>query len=230
MAFGAVLGSMVAGAVGRAAGAALGKALSKPDKRIEESLFNIKQATKYKSGLYRNAASIAKSGAKFQADVYRQAGQIAEITAAGNVAQEQANVRRSEDAIGRQLIDLSAKNYGSAAANGVSLASKSVMIVQNEAMNAVTRTVVQERNDSLQRQSAIRYQAALTKMQYENEARGAIYSGDIQAMEYENKARAIDYEGAVEIYKIKTGTANQGGGSIGEAGALGAIQGFAMGF
>lgn len=224
--FGAILGGVVAGAIGGAAGTAIGNmTIGKRDPRIDEAIFDIKSATKYKAGLYRSAASIAMSGAKFQADVYRQAGDLAEITAAGNVAQEQANTRRSEDAIGRQLVDLSAKNYTAASANGISINSKSVMVVQNEALNSVTRTVMQDRNDSLQRQSAITYQAALTKMEYENQARSAIYSGQVQAMQYENIARATEYEGALEVYKIEINNPQPQKSSILEGAAMGGLRG-----
>ena len=227
MAFGAILGAMAAGAIGQTAGYVLGGGGSQ-NPLIKEAISDIEDSTRFKVSLYRNAGSIAKSGAKFQADVYRQAGTLAELTAEGNIAQEQANQRRAEEATGRQLTDVMSKNYTSTAANGISLASKSTMMVQNEVMNTVTRTVIQGRNDSLQRQSAARYNAALTKMQYENQARAAIYSGDIQAMQYENQARAIQYESDIEVYKIKTGQAG-GGSSIGEQAGMGALGGLAQG-
>lgn len=200
-----IAGAFLAGGVARAAGTALGLALgggNKRDPMVESAIEDIEQATSYKAGIYRQAGTIARQGAKFQADVYRQAGTIAELTANSNIAQEQENQRRSEDVTSRTLIDMTSKNYAASAANGTSVASKSTMVVQNEVLNTVTREVAQQRNDSLQRQQSIAYEAALTKMQYENAARAAIYSGEVQATQYENMARATEYEGALEVFKI----------------------------
>jgi hypothetical protein len=72
MAFGAILGAMAAGAIGQTAGYVLGGGGSQ-NPLIKEAISDIEDSTRFKVSLYRNAGSIAKSGAKFQADVYRQA-------------------------------------------------------------------------------------------------------------------------------------------------------------
>lgn len=230
MAFGALLGAAIAGAAGQAAGNALGNLVAgnAQNKALEEAIFDIKSGAAYKANLYRQAGSIAMAGAKFSADVYRQSAKISDLVAGSNIAKEQSDLNRAEDALGRQLNDLMSKNYASAAANGTSIASKSIIAVQNEVLNTATTNAIQSRNDSLQRQNAIKFDAALTKMQYENQARASIYSGQIAAMQYENKARATEYDAATEVYKIETGTSS-GQASFGEAAGAGAASGLAQG-
>jgi hypothetical protein len=227
-----MLGMAIAGALGSAAGTALGNALGGNDedrKLLDEAIFDLKSATNFKVGLYKQAAQVARQGAKFQSNVFKQAGDIAVLISNFNVAQEQTNLRRTEDALGRQISDVVSTNWATASGNGLSLNSKSTMVVQNEALNVASRQITQIQNDSRQKQASIQFQGLLTKMQYENQATAAEYSGELQALGFENQAIATKYEGDLEIYKIMMENPKIEKQSIGEAAALGAIRGLGMG-
>ena len=84
-----------------------------------------KAATKFNAGVYRQAGDTSMAGAKFQADVHRQAGQAALHAANYNIALDQLQTSRQQDALGRQLTDIISSNTAKTAANGIMINSKS---------------------------------------------------------------------------------------------------------
>ena len=215
-----MIGALLGGAAYAAGFALGGGGNNQSNKLLDDSIFDIRAASNFKIGLYKQAEDNARAGAKFQADVYRQAGNIAVLTSNANAALDEQQTNRTIDVAGRQVSDTIATNFASTAANGISIGSKSTQIVQNEVLNIANREMYNLHNDSLQRQSAIKYEGLLTQMSYENQARAATYSGEIQAQSYENQAIYEKYQADTEIYKIKMDNldSNSGGMSAGEAG------------
>lgn len=168
----------------------------------------------FQAGIYRESGKAALQGAQFQADVYRQSGHAATIAANYNIALDERATARQQGALARQIGGAISKNYGTAAATGIGIGSKSTMMVQNEVISTGERQSVQMRNDALQRQSLIDYQGKLTVMQYENQARASEYSGAVAVQEAENKARSAIYQGQVDAYKMKQQASDQLGGSV----------------
>lgn len=174
----------------------------------------IQDGAAYQAGVYRSSGKAAKQGADFQASVYRQSANAAIVSANYNVALDQLQTDRQQDALGRQLKDVLSSNNAKIASSGIGFGSKSGMMVNSDVMSTVERQFVANKNDSLQRQSLIRYQGALTQAQYLNQAIAAQYSGDIAVQNAENQARSAEYGGDVAAYKAGQQQADQIGGAI----------------
>lgn len=169
---------------------------------------------KYKAGVYRAAGEQAILGGQYEAKVYRQSGLAAEIATNFNIALDQQKTNRQQDALTRQFGDTISSNYATAGAQGISLSSGSFQAVQADVTSTAERTFTYNRNDAINRQSLMRFQGALTKMEYENKARAAVYSSQVAKQNYENQARAAIYEGKVEAYKAKRQAADTIGDSV----------------
>lgn len=182
---------------------------------IDDGIDIIKQGASYQAGVYRQSGQIAQEGAAFQAQVDRQAGQAALIAANYNIALDQVDTGRQNEALGRQLADVTSSNYATTAAHGISISSKSTMMVQNDIITTTARQVIRNNNDAHQRQSLIDYQGKLTQVQYENQARADEYSGAVANLNYENQARAAEYQGEVDAYKQEAQRAQTIGSTVG---------------
>lgn len=182
---------------------------------LQNSASIAKDAANFQAGAYRASGLASKQGADFQAKVYRQAGEAAKASANYNIALEQLQLGRTQEATGQELLSTLSSNWAKAGSSGVSVYSRSTIAVQNSVISAAERNWVRNKNDTLQRQQLIRYQGNLVATQYENEARAAEYSGLVMQQEAENRARAAEYQGEVESYKAKSAMAQQIGGAIG---------------
>lgn len=172
--------------------------------------------SKFQAGVYRSSGKAALQGSKFEASVLRDAGNNAVQISKYNIALDQEQTARQNDALSRQVGDVLSANYAVAGATGASIYSKSTMMVQQEVAGNAERAYRQNINDAKQRQAVIQYQGALTQTQYENQARGAEYQGAIAVQQAENNARAAEYQGQVDAYKQKSVAAQTIGGSIGK--------------
>lgn len=181
---------------------------------LGDGLDMIKDGANFQAGIYRESGKAAVEGSKFQASAYRNAGAASLVVANYNIAVDEIQTQRQQDALGRQLSDVMSSNSAITAANGISINSRSTMAVQNNIMTTAERTFVQTRNDATQRQSLITYQGKLSEMSYENQARAAEYSGLVQQQEAENRARSAEYQGKIDAYKQKNAAIDQIGGSI----------------
>jgi len=175
----------------------------------------IKQGSTFQAGIYREAGKAAVQGSQFQASVFRTAAISSTVLTNYNIALDENTTRRNEDALGRQLSDITSTNYATMGASGISINSRSSMAVQNTVMTMAERQFVQIRNDTKQRQSLMQYQGELVAMQYENEARAAEYSGLVQQQASENQALSAEYQGKVDTYKTKLAQADAIGGAVG---------------
>ena len=181
-----------------------------------DGLSLISDGASYTAGVYRSAGKASKQGSDFKASVYRQSGSAAIVAANYNIALDELQTNRQQDALGRQLKDVLSSNNAVFSSTGLGIGSKSAMLVNNTVLSTVERQAVQTKNDAMQRQSLIRYQGQLTQTQYENMARAEEYSGQVAVQSAENQARSAEYSGKVESYKVKTQQADQIGGAVGD--------------
>lgn len=181
---------------------------------MNDSIDMIKQGADFQAGVYRASGQAALQGAQFQAAVFRQSGQAALMTANYNIAIDQFQTNRQDDALGVQMHNVLSSNYASAGSSGISIGSKSTMLVQSSIVGNAEKQSVQMFNDAQQRQGLIQYQGALANMQFENQARAAEYSGAVAVQEAENNARAAHYQGQVDAYKAEVQRADSIGSSF----------------
>lgn len=193
------LGGLMAAFMGNSGGGMINMG----EKLLSGGIKTIEQGTNLTAGVYREAGKSAIYGSEFEAKVYRQAGETAVLAANYNVALDQFKTDRGKAALGRELSHTLSSNTAQAAANGLSLSSRSTLAVQNGVISAAERQVLQIDNDAKQRQSMISYQGQLTKVNYENEALAAEYSGKVAQQSYENQAKIAEYQGQVDIYKMR---------------------------
>ena len=184
---------------------------------MSEGIDMISDGANLSAGIYRSSGKAAVQGANFKASVYRQAGQAAVTSANYNIALDEMQTQRQQDALGRQLTDVLSSNSAIAASSGISMSSKSSMMVNNDILSTAERQFVQQRNDANQRQSLLTYQGQLAKMSYENQARAAQYEGQVAAQAAENQARNAEYQGEVAVYQAKQKRSDMIGGAITDA-------------
>lgn len=201
--FGNLIGSFMTGdAIPPSSGNGL-KLVNMGEQLLSGGMKTIDQGTALSAGAYREAGKSAISGSEFEAKVYRQAGIQATLAANYNIGVDQVKTARMQDALGRELTKTISTNTAQAAANGLSLGSRSTMAVQSGILDAAQRQTLQIANDAKQRQEMIDYQGKLTQVNYENQALAAEYSGKVAAQQYENQARMAEYQGEVDKYKLK---------------------------
>ncbi len=162
----------------------------------------------------RGAGQQALQGGQYSAGVYRQAGNAAIAEANYNVALNQINTARQNNALAKQTIQVNSTNRVTQAKSGFSFGSKSYLAVQANVLDNVTQQVVQLRNSAKQREQQITYEGLLTNQAYENKARSAEYQGQAAQVAAENRARASEYSGEVASYQAGTKNAQNIGGMV----------------
>lgn len=181
---------------------------------LNEGMDIAKAGADFTAGVYRSAGQTSIQGAAFTAQVNRQAGQAAIAAANYNIALDQLQTSRQQDALSRQLNFSLSSNYAKIGSSGIGFGSKSSMMVQNDVVSTAERQFTQNKNDAAQRQSVLDYEGKLTQTQYENAARAAEYSGQVAAQQAENNARAAEYQGEIDTYKAGAQQAQMIGGAV----------------
>lgn len=162
---------------------------------------------------YESAGLAALQGGQYSASVYRNSGKIALESAAYNVVIDQIAVNRKMDTIARQTGMVTSANRATMGMSGLSMGSKSFLAVQNAVLANTERTVLNLKNDALQRQNQIRYSGDLAAMTSENQARSAEYQGAVAQVNYQNQAAMARYQGQVAAYQANS-QASRGVGTL----------------
>ncbi len=130
-------------------------------------------------GQIQQGAKIAAQGAAYSAASLRAAGNSALDAAKYNAAIVGVNLVTTLGVLGRDIRKTTGMQRSQAAASGLDIASGSFMDVMNDTLDTYQREIIGQKNQARQKQTSILFEGASQQAMYENQARAAIYQGDI---------------------------------------------------
>ena len=143
-------------------------------------------------GMGFGAASNIESGAALQAASYRAAGSAAMSAARYNAQLINLNLGRQLTTLSRQIRTLSGSQRAAGGVGDIAIGSKSTLAVINDALSGFEREALLTRNTAKVETEKVLFEGRATAAALENQARAAIFSGDVQA----SQARAGAVSGA----------------------------------
>ncbi len=130
-------------------------------------------------GQIQSGAKIAQQGAEYSASSLRVAGASALDAARYNAAIVGANLITTLGVLGRDIRKTTGMQRAQAASTGFDLASGSTLSIFNDTLDQYQREIIGQKNQAQQKQTSILFEGASQQAMYENQARAALYQGDI---------------------------------------------------
>lgn len=129
--------------------------------------------------LMSDGADQALAGAEFNAKLYDMAATSSIEMAEYNVALQQINSQRIQNALAQEYRSIREKNVSAWSTSGFSFASDSFNAVQNKVQSSVERRLIEQKNNDIIQKQNIRYEGKAAAVNYENQAKAARYQGEL---------------------------------------------------
>lgn len=165
------------------------------------------------------AGNIAQAGANAQAQTIRVGGDIAAtgatLTAAGfrssaesvkqsmvfNLEIDRINLQRKLKAASRQFQRTLGQQLTQQAASGISLTSKSALMIRNETQDVFGRAILNMKVDAENTIKAKQFESEVKQVQLENQARASDFRAEAERVLAGNKAQEVEFAGQIAKFK-----------------------------
>ena len=139
--------------------------------------YNIKKsAAQTQINSLNMAGDLEYSGGMLSAEGYRNSKRSVSNATSYNIAQDNINVQREMQSLGRQFQRTIGEQVVATAAQGISLTSKSALMLRNETVNVYDKALLQ------------------VKLNAENNIRNQLYESRVKQSELEQQAVASEYQ------------------------------------
>ena len=143
-----------------------------------------------------SGASDIESGAALQASSYRSAGSAAMSAARYNAQLINLNLGRQLHTLSRQIRTVTGSQRAAGGVGDIAIGSKSTLAVINDAISGFERESLLTRNSAKVETEKVLFEGRSQQASLENQARSAIFSGEVQA----KRARASAVSGAASSF------------------------------
>lgn len=159
------------------------------------------QGASAQADMIRVGGDIAAQGALFTASGYRQSSVAVGQASAFNLEVDKINLKRRLDASSRQAQRLISRQSGQQAASGLSLGSKSFLMLKNETLDVMSRGFLHMKVDAENQKNAKIFETKIRQMNLENQARASEYQAAAEQVLAANRAAQAEYQGEVAAFQ-----------------------------
>lgn len=156
----------------------------------------IRQGAAQQASSIVQGGEIAAQGALISAQGFRQAIQGLSDTLDFNLKIEKINTKRKLSTISTNFQRTIGRQLTQTAKSGISLTSKSSLMLQTEAANIFTNQILNTKIDSENARRSQVFQTQLRQTQLENQARAAEFRAQAERVLASNRAAQVSFQGS----------------------------------